>query len=62
MLFRSVIEGSDLVGTWDPAATVVHSITPGVGGNETVVFRSANPYPEAGVAKKFYRLKATIAP
>ena len=56
------IEGSDLAGTWDPAATAIHSITPGIGGNETVVFRSVNPYPEAGVPKKFYRLKATIAP
>ena len=57
-----VVEGSDLASSWDAAATVVHSITPGVGGNETVVFRSVNPYPEAGVTKKYYRVKATIAP
>ena len=56
------VEGSDLATTWDATATVVFSITPGVGGNETVVFRSANPYPEAGVTKKFYRVKATVAP
>ena len=56
------VEGSDLGGAWDAAATVVHSIAPGVGGSETVVYRSANPYPEGGVTKKFYRVKATIAP
>ena len=57
-----VVEGSDLATAWDPAATVVHSITPAVGGNETVVFRSVNPYPDAGTTKKFYRVKTTVAP
>ncbi len=56
------VEGSDLAGTWDAAATTIHSIIPGPGGTETIIARSTNPYPEAGVTKKFYRMKAVIAP
>ena len=57
-----VVERSDLATAWDPAATVLHSITPAVGGNETVIFRSVNPDPDAGSTKKFYRVKTTVAP
>ncbi len=56
------VEGSDLSTTWDAAATTIHSIIPGPGGTETVIARSTNPYPEAGVTKKFFRMKAIIAP
>jgi hypothetical protein len=56
------VEGSDLATSWDPAATVLFAVAPGAGGTETVIYRSVNPYPEVGVTKKFYRVKATVAP
>lgn len=57
-----VIEAGDVGGAWNTNSTVLHSVTPAAGGNETVVFRTVNPYPEPGMTSKSYRLKVTVAP